>query len=76
MSDCLPVCLQQEARLERQEDRLHQKAVNAALHGNLGKAVALEVIIASQLLVLDLFCALCDERVSSHNNSHAKQVQD
>lgn len=35
--------LQQEARLEHQEERLHQKAVNAALHGNFGKAVALEV---------------------------------
>ena len=35
--------MQQEARLERQEDRLHAKAVNAALHGNIGKAVALEV---------------------------------
>ena len=34
---------QEEQRLERQEDRLHHKAVNAALHGNIGKAVALEV---------------------------------
>ena len=34
---------QEEDRLERQEDRLHQKAVNAALHGNFGKAVVLEV---------------------------------
>lgn len=35
--------IQEEHRLERQEERLHQKAVHAALHGNIGKAVALEV---------------------------------
>ena len=35
--------LQQEARLERQEERLDAKAVNTALHGNIGKAVTLEV---------------------------------
>ena len=37
------VHMQQEAQLEHQEERLHQKAVNAALHGNFGKAIALEV---------------------------------
>lgn len=40
------VPVQQEARLERQEDRLHNKAVNAALHGNFGKAIQLEVYIS------------------------------
>ncbi len=35
--------VQQEARLEHQEQRLHDKAVNAALHGNIGKAISLEV---------------------------------
>ena len=35
--------LQQEARLERQENRLHNKAVRAALHGNFGRAINLEV---------------------------------
>ena len=43
MHDTIVSYLQQEARLERQEERLHAKAVNAALHGNIGKAVALEV---------------------------------
>lgn len=33
---------QQEVRAERREDRLHDRAVNAALHGNLGKAIHLE----------------------------------
>ncbi len=42
LNTCL-FTLQQEARLERQEQRLHGRAVNAALHGNIGKAVALEV---------------------------------
>ena len=40
---------QEEQRLERQEDRLHHKAVNAALHGNIGKAVALEVSVEACL---------------------------
>lgn len=34
---------QKEAKFERQEDRLHHQAVNAALHGNIGKAIVLEV---------------------------------
>lgn len=34
---------QQEARLERQEERLHNKAVRAAVHGNVGRAIHLEV---------------------------------
>jgi len=40
---CVIMFLQQEARLERQEDRLHRKAVRAALHGNIGKAIVMEV---------------------------------
>lgn len=39
--------MQKEERLERQEERLHDRAVNAALHGNFGKAVHLEVYIYS-----------------------------
>jgi len=34
--------LQEEVRAERQEARLHNRAVNAALHGNFGKALNLE----------------------------------
>ena len=33
---------QQEQRLERKEERLHHRAINAALHGDIGKAVRLE----------------------------------
>ena len=29
-------------RAERREERLHDRAVNAAVHGNIGKAIALE----------------------------------
>ena len=39
---------QQEARLERQEQRLHNKAVRAAVHGNIGRAVHLEVSISAE----------------------------
>lgn len=39
------IVLQEERRAERQEDRLHNKAVRAALHGNIGRAVVLEVSI-------------------------------
>ena len=39
----LYIYFQQEARLERKEERMHNRAVNAALHGNIGKAVHLEV---------------------------------
>lgn len=35
--------LQKEDRLEKQEARLQHKAVNAALHGNIGRAIHLEV---------------------------------
>lgn len=41
--------LQQEMRAERQEARLHSKAVNAALHGNIGKAIVLEVCLSYSL---------------------------
>lgn len=34
---------QQEHRAERQEAKFHAKAVNAALHGNIGRAVHMEV---------------------------------
>ena len=44
--------VQQEARAERQETRLHGKAVRAAAHGNIGRAVALEV---RRLVVLYTF---------------------
>ena len=40
---CDHIFPQHEARLERQEDRLHMKAARAALHGNIGRAVVLEV---------------------------------
>ena len=40
---------QQEERLERQEERLHARAVNAALHGNIGKAETLEVSHSSMI---------------------------
>ena len=41
--------LQQEAKFERQEDRLHNKAARAALHGNIGRAVQLEVSLSLSL---------------------------
>jgi hypothetical protein len=37
-------------RAEHRESKLHDKAINAALHGNFGKAIHLEVRI--------LICAL------------------
>ena len=40
---CDHIFPQHEARLERQEDRLHMKAARVALHGNIGRAVVLEV---------------------------------
>ena len=44
--------LQQERTAERQEDRLHGKAVRAAAHGNIGRAVVLEV---SKLIICCVF---------------------
>ena len=46
---------QQEARLERQEQRLHNKAVRAAVHGNIGKAITLEVQFLCCVGHLDIF---------------------
>ena len=40
---CEITCLQHEAKAERQEERLHARAVNAALHGHIGQAIRLEV---------------------------------
>ena len=41
--------LQQEAKFERQENRLHNQAARAALHGNIGRAVQLEVNLSLSL---------------------------
>ena len=43
MCVCEITCLQHEAKAERQEERLHARAVNAALHGHIGQAIRLEV---------------------------------
>ena len=42
-SCCDWLCPQQEAKAERKEEQLHARAVNAALHGNIGRAMHLEV---------------------------------
>ena len=55
--------LQQERTAERQEDRLHGKAVRAAAHGNIGRAVVLEV---SKLLFVVCSC-LQDLCRTAHN---------
>lgn len=39
----IPYVFQQEQRHAVREDILHARAVNAALHGRVGKAVVLEV---------------------------------
>jgi len=39
----IPCILKQEVRAERQEARLHNKAVRAAMHGNVGRAISLEM---------------------------------
>lgn len=37
------VPFQQEAQLDRKEQQMHNKATRAALHGNIGRAINLEV---------------------------------
>lgn len=41
--------IQQEAQLERKEQQMHNKATRAALHGNIGRAIHLEVTSTSWL---------------------------
>lgn len=50
----LTFILQQEHKLENQEARLHAKAVNAALHGNIGRAMHLEVTIIYHVIALTI----------------------
>ena len=63
---CGHIFLQHEARLERQEDRLHMKAAHAALHGNIGKALVLEVSnhpVCTEVVQL-FHCSLDPQHVS------------